>query len=173
MNLSPEDVQDILKVLDSTDYDELHLETDRFVLRLRRAPGGWTEEREALGEARLVPGQAVEEGVPAEEPNRARDSTSAGEDADPQRQGMHAVRAPLPGVLYRAPKPGEPPFVEVGDHVEADTVVAILETMKLMNPVRAGAAGTVSHFAVTNSEPAGQGDVLLWLLPDAPTPGEP
>ena len=53
--------------------------------------------------------------------------------------------SPLLGTFYRAPKPGAPPFVEVGSAVEADTVVAIIEVMKLMNTVRAGVRGTVTR----------------------------
>ena len=166
MILSREDVSDILRVLDATDYDELHLETDRFVLRLRRTPGGWTEEHEVRGEARLLAAPAAAEPQSHDE----RDSGDAGEDG--RRERLHPVRAPLPGVFYRAPKPGAPPFVDVGDHVEADTVVAILETMKLMNPVRAGTAGTVADFAVADSAPAVQGAVLLWLEPGGLGPGE-
>lgn len=167
MSLSREDVWDILKVLDSTDYDELHLETDRFALRLRRTPGGWTEEHEVRGEARLLAVQAAAEPASGDD----RDPGTAGEEG--RRERLHPVRAPLPGVFYRAPKPGAPPFVDVGDHVEADTVVAILETMKLMNPVRADAAGTVADFAVVDGAPALQGAVLLWLAPDGLGPGEP
>jgi len=165
VSLSPDDVEDILKVLDSTDYDELHLETDRFVLRLRREPGGWTQEHETRGKAHLL---GPDTG-PTAEP--AAVGATVEESAGGSREGLHAVRAPLPGVFYRAPKPGEAPFVEVGDHVGAETVVAILETMKLMNPVRAGASGTIAEITVANNESAEQDAVLMWLTPG--TPGEP
>lgn len=179
MSLSPEDVGDILRILDSTDYDELELATDRFVLRLRRQPGGWTEELAAPRRGHLLePGEGGPPGAafrppgegPAGAPATAVDDRRAGDDepGGGGRPGLVAVRAPLPGVLYRAPKPGEPPFVEVGQRVGPDTVVAILETMKLMNPVRAGSAGTVAELVVANNEPAEQGAVLLWLLPDRP-----
>jgi acetyl-CoA carboxylase biotin carboxyl carrier protein len=56
----------------------------------------------------------------------------------------HDVPSPLLGTFYRSPKPGAPPFVEVGSPVEADTVIAIIEVMKLMNTVRAGVRGTVT-----------------------------
>ena len=189
MSLSPEDVEDIVKVLDSTDYDELELSTDRFVLRLRRGPGGWTEELSGRGSPHLLgetagsagsAGAAEVAGAGGAERASGREGKgdgdgdeAAGDDpAGPgdegHREGLVAVRAPLPGVFYRAPKPGEPPFVEVGDQVEADTVVAILETMKLMNPVRAGAAGRVVELPVANSEPAQQGAVLAWLAPLVP-----
>jgi acetyl-CoA carboxylase biotin carboxyl carrier protein len=179
VNLSPQDVEDILKLIDSTDYDELHLETDRFALKLRRTSGGWTEEHHTLGEAHLVSGRTADPrklaGEPGEtkeaaEPDRKAQGDPAAAYEDASRAGLHAVRAPLPGIFYRAPKPGAPPFVEVGDHVEPDTVVAILETMKLMNPVRAGASGAVADFAAANNEPAVQGAVLLWVAPDGAPP---
>jgi acetyl-CoA carboxylase biotin carboxyl carrier protein len=167
VSLTPEDVEEILKILDTTDYDELHLETDRFVLSLRRDEGGWTEERQELGASRLV----AETGV-GDQP-RSNPAAPAPPRRTGAREGLLPVLAPLPGVLYRAPKPGEPPFVEIGDRVEHDTIVAIIETMKLMSSVRAGAAGTVAEFVVANGEPAVQGAVLLWLAPDGPVPSGP
>ena len=54
------------------------------------------------------------------------------------------------GVFYRAPKPGEPPFVEVGSEVEEDTIIGIIEVMKLMNTVRAGVRGEVAEILAEN-----------------------
>jgi acetyl-CoA carboxylase biotin carboxyl carrier protein len=78
-----------------------------------------------------------------------------------------AVVAPLPGTFYRAPRPGAPPFVEVGDAVGADTVVAIIETMKLMNSVHAGASGRVARVIGENGEFAPLGTTLMLIEPDA------
>jgi acetyl-CoA carboxylase biotin carboxyl carrier protein len=80
--------------------------------------------------------------------------------------GLVAVRAPLPGTFYRAPRPGAPPFVEVGSQVGADTVIGIVETMKLMNSVPAGVAGVVAEFCVANAEFAAQGAALLRIRAD-------
>jgi acetyl-CoA carboxylase biotin carboxyl carrier protein len=76
------------------------------------------------------------------------------------------VRAPLPGTFYRAPRPGAAPFVEVGSRVDADTVIGIVETMKLMNSVPAGVAGTVAEFCVANAEFAAHGATLLRIRAD-------
>ena len=76
------------------------------------------------------------------------------------------VRAPLPGTFYRAPRPGAEPFVEVGSQVGADTVIGIVETMKLMNSVPAGVAGVVAEFCVANAEFAAQGAALLRIRAD-------
>ena len=77
-----------------------------------------------------------------------------------------AVRAPLPGTFYRAPRPGAAPFVEVGSRVGADTVVGIVETMKLFNSVTAGTAGTVAGICLGNGEFAGRGATLLSIRAD-------
>jgi acetyl-CoA carboxylase biotin carboxyl carrier protein len=77
-----------------------------------------------------------------------------------------AVRAPLPGTFYRAPRPGAAPFVEVGSPVGADTVVGIVETMKLFNSVTAGAVGTVADICLGNAEFADLGATLLVIRAD-------
>lgn len=71
------------------------------------------------------------------------------------------------GTFYRAAAPGAAPFVEVGSRVQPDTVVGIIEVMKLMNSLAAGAAGTVQRILVSDSQPVGFGDVLIVIDPDA------
>jgi len=78
---------------------------------------------------------------------------------------LATVVAPLPGTFYRAPRPGADPFVQVGDAVTPDTVVAIVETMKLMNPVRAGMAGRVARIALENGDFAPLGTTLMLIEP--------
>ena len=77
-----------------------------------------------------------------------------------------AVRAPLPGTFYRAPRPGAAPFVEVGSRVDRDSVVGIVETMKLMNSVSAGVDGTVAEICLGNAEFAANGATLLRIRVD-------
>ncbi len=84
----------------------------------------------------------------------------------PRATALVAVRAPLPGTFYRAPRPGAAPFVEVGSRVGADTVVGIVETMKLFNSVTAGAAGTVAEICLGNAEFADRGATLLRIRAD-------
>ena len=80
--------------------------------------------------------------------------------------GLRAVRAPLPGTFYRAPMPGAPPFVDTGSSVEPETVVAIIETMKLMNSVCAGVRGTVAEILLADAQPAEQDAALMWIRED-------
>jgi len=167
VDLTNDDVADILALLDSLPYDSLDLRTDKFRLTLRRAPsGGWTEESEILAEPTTVtPGPTALPTTTAPHPDSNEDGANA--------SGLVAVVAPLPGTFYRAPRPGAPPFVEVGDAVGADTVVAIVETMKLMNSVHAGTSGRVARITAENGEFAPLGATLMLIEPDSRTPIDP
>jgi len=79
-----------------------------------------------------------------------------------------AVRAPLLGTFYRAPKPGAPPFVDVGASVEPDTIVGIIEVMKLMNTVRAGTSGVVREIRARDGTLVEYGETLLSIDPRVP-----
>ncbi len=73
--------------------------------------------------------------------------------------------APQLGIFYHAPRPGEPPFVTVGDIVDPDTVIGIIEVMKLMNTVAAGVSGTVTEIVAPNGQSVKQGDTLIRVEP--------
>ncbi|QHC68497.1 acetyl-CoA carboxylase biotin carboxyl carrier protein subunit [Rathayibacter sp. VKM Ac-2759] len=87
-----------------------------------------------------------------------------------QDETLAAVRAPLVGSYFSAPSPGAEPFVQVGDRVEADTTVAIIEAMKLMNPIPAGRAGIVAELPVGNGDAVEYDQVILRLRPTGQTP---
>jgi acetyl-CoA carboxylase biotin carboxyl carrier protein len=149
--LTPEDVNEITAILDGSSFDRLDLKTSRLRLRVERSGEGWTQawsmedETGSVATAAPVATAAVEADIPA---------------------GQIAVPAPLPGTFYRAPQPGAPPFVEVGAKVGPDTVVGIVETMKLMNPVHAGQSGTITAIRIDNATMVDGGAVLMLIQPD-------
>ena len=67
----------------------------------------------------------------------------------------------MPGTFYRAEGPGMDPFVDVGARVEPDTVVCLIEIMKMMNSVQAGVAGTIVEICVEDAELVGDGAPLF------------
>jgi acetyl-CoA carboxylase biotin carboxyl carrier protein len=184
MDLTNEDVADVLALLDSLPYDELDLQTTRFRLILRRTPDGWTQSAQVLSAPDPIATTSMDHprgygdnddpsslsgDAGQARAGRADEDSGAGGvggEAGAARAGLVAVRAPLPGTFYRAPRPGAPPFVEVGSQVSGDTVIGIVETMKLMNSVPAGAAGTVAEICVANAEFAAQGTTLLLVRAD-------
>jgi len=175
VDLTSEDVRDILQLLDGLPYREMTLETASFRLSLRRsADGGWTQATEVLAEPAgpavlaepAEPAVLAEPAEPAVLAEPAATTTAPSEPApDAAAEGLVDVRAPLLGTFYRAPRPGAPPFVTVGSEVEPDTVVCIIETMKLMNSVTAGVTGAVAEILAENAQFAGQGTVLMRVRP--------
>ena len=149
--LSPEDVAEIVAILDGSAYERLEIRTSRFTLRVAREGGGWTQEWRWDDPVSVAAAGAASEAVAA-----AVTEVEA---------GLYAVRPPLPGTFYRAPQPGAPPFVEVGDDVGPETVVAIIETMKLMNPVHAGVSGRVQAILCDNAAPVDADAILMTVRP--------
>jgi acetyl-CoA carboxylase biotin carboxyl carrier protein len=175
VDLTGDDVQDILQLLDGLPFGEMHLRTASFSLWLRRtADGEWTQELQvtagpaapAAESAGAGAGGTGAGGTGAAGTGAAEVSGVAADGGRPVPDGHRAVRAPLPGTFYHAPMPGAPPFVEPGSPVEPDTVVGIVETMKLMNSVSAGVRGTVAEILVANAEFAERDAVLMLIRED-------
>jgi acetyl-CoA carboxylase biotin carboxyl carrier protein len=80
--------------------------------------------------------------------------------------GTIVIRSPMVGTYYRAPEPGAPPFVDIGTHVKPDTIVCIIEVMKLMNSVTAGTRGVVTHVFVENGHMVEFGQSLVAIRPE-------
>jgi len=145
MALNDDDVREILRLIDDAELDELRIETDGLSLHVVR--GGATPPGDPL---------------PAR-PGPQTDEAASG--LAPSEDGAVTVEAPMLGVFYRAPSPGAPPFVDVGTRVEADTIVCLIEVMKMMNSVQAGVAGTIATIHVENAQPVEYGELLFELEP--------
>jgi acetyl-CoA carboxylase biotin carboxyl carrier protein len=148
MALSDEDVREILRIIDESDLDELRVETRGFKLHVRRggaAPVDELSEEPAAARA-------------AEAPPTTR---KAGRASD----GAQTIEAPMLGTFYAADGPSAEPFVEVGAEVEPDTVVGIIEVMKMMNSIRAGVSGTIVEICAENAQLVEEGQPLFRVQP--------
>ncbi len=146
MSLTGKDVVEIARLLDQSRFTELKLEMGDFRLLIRREGHGGASFADA-GEPPIAPQPAAP--APLAAPAAA---AAAGEEDVP---------APLLGTFYHAPRPGDPPFVEPGQQVREDSVIGIIEVMKLMNPIRAGVAGTVVAVLAANGAAVEAGQPLL------------
>ena len=144
MSLTAKDVAEIMRLLDESTFDSLSLEIDGMKLNLQRNSA--------------KPASHVSQAAMTVTPGPMR---PAHKDSPPSEPGLFDVRAPLLGIFYRAPKPGEPPFIEVGSKVAEDTVIGIIEVMKLMNSVRAGVKGEVVEILADNAAAVEYGEILL------------
>ncbi len=143
MALTDEDIREILRIIDESDLTELRLDTDGFSLHVVK--GGRTLD--------AAPVRAERPRAPAERP------------APPSDDGLATITAPMLGTFYRAESPGKPPFVEVGQRVESDTIVCIIEVMKMMNSVPAGVSGTILEIFPGNAQLVEYGEPLFGVQP--------
>jgi acetyl-CoA carboxylase biotin carboxyl carrier protein len=97
-------------------------------------------------------------------------ASSAAPAAGSGTDGVVRVESPMVGVFYRAPNPGAPAFVDVGDTVVPGQVLCILEAMKLFNELKSETAGVVRSIHAENAQPVEYGELLFELepLPSAP-----
>jgi acetyl-CoA carboxylase biotin carboxyl carrier protein len=155
MSLTAADVAEIMRLLEGSSFDELNLEVDGMKISLRRNGPAPVVERSAGHGA----GPAAASAAPAAPPSVS--SSAATRPAPAADPTLGDISSPLLGTFYRAPKPGAPPFVDVGMPVEPETVVAIVEVMKLMNTVRAGMHGTVTEILARDGELVEYGQALM------------
>lgn len=150
--LKRSDIDDILRLIDSSDFDELRLEMGDMKLELRRRGASPATPAPAA-----TPAEAPKAEAPKPQAEVAAPVVSSG--------GGSEVPAPLLGTFYHAPKPGAAPFIKVGDTVAPDTVIGIIEVMKLMNQVEAGVAGTVTEIVAPDGELVEHGQPLIRVQP--------
>jgi len=158
--------QDLLQIVDliktSSRFSEFHIKVGEMELDIRRS-GGSPRERAAPVAPSAAPAM----------PESGRGVSSAASVAfEPHRAsplayppGSLLVKSPMVGSFYRAPEPGAKPFVEVGSAVGPDTIVGIVEVMKLMNSIPAFHHGVVTHILVGDGEPVQYGQVLIVIEP--------
>jgi len=164
MTLTARDIAEITRLLEDSSFDVLDLEIDGLKIHLRRSGAAATANDTAAAIAVTRPtgraAQSLDE--------RASSGAAPAREKVAEDPALLAVRAPLLGTFYRAPKPGAPPFVEVGAMVEPDTIVGIIEVMKLMNTVRAGTRGKVCDIRARDGSLVEYGETLLSIDPREP-----
>jgi acetyl-CoA carboxylase biotin carboxyl carrier protein len=142
--LTYEDLLQIVELIKSAShFSEFRLKVGDIEVSLRRSDGA------------APPTAAPQQPAAAPQPSVARKFP----------EGLAVVRAPMVGTFYRAQSPGAPPYVEVGSAVEPETQVGIIEVMKLMNAIEAGARGVVKEILAANAEPVEHGQPLMLIEP--------
>lgn len=150
--LTKADVQEIFAILDSSDFDELHIETEGLKLTARRKGA-------APAQAPADSQMAVAVATPKMQAGQTEAAIAA--PASLASGDIINVPAPMLGIFYSAPKPGAEPFVTPGMKIGPETVVGIIEVMKLMNPVTSGLSGIAVEIAVTDGTMVEFGQTIL------------
>jgi len=161
MDLTEEEVQKILRLVDELDYGEIHLEVGALRIDLVKTPPGEATRSTAPPAMSLRGTNAAATPAPSMQETRGDAAADA-----PVPEGAHVVVAPVAGTFYRAPAPGAAPFVEPGQRVGAGDPVGLLEVMKLFNSVPAGVAGRVVRVLAADATAVVEGQPLIAIAPE-------
>jgi len=179
MSFEIDDVLEVLKIIRECKDTELHIDTGDMKLSLTKGKvsssgaGFFSPPAPAQNPAPVAAAEPVAaQAAPAAQPRKAAaDKPAAKPKAEAEaeavsEEGLVPVTANVTSVFYRKPNPEEPPYVEVGDAVEEDTVVCLLEVMKCFRQVMAGTRGVVAKICAESNNLVEQGSVLFLIRPE-------
>lgn len=148
------DIKAIIDLMKKNSISEFELERQEFKIKLKRTNGGHTIEE---GQAPIyLPAPTQGSGSPAP-------AAPGGAPAAPSNE--LDIKSPMVGTIYRAPSPEAANYVEVGAEVNPDTVVCIIEAMKVMNEIKAEVRGVITQIVVDNAKPVEFGQALFKIRP--------
>jgi len=151
------DLKKIVQIMNDNDLVEIEIEEEGKRLRLRKPDGG------DFPVVTAVPASApMAAAAPGPAPAAAAGSAPAAASED---AGLHTITAPMVGTFYRAPSPDADNYVEVGAKVGPESVVCILEAMKVMNEIKAECSGEIVKICVQNAEAVEYGQALFVVKP--------
>jgi len=167
-----DELRELIALLRDNGLAEFELEREGFRVRLRRdsdfivnsGGAGAQPTASASAEAETNPSSrtaaASQRGAAQTAPSHpgAHAQSAASEDQD-----LHIIPSPIVGTFYRSASPNAEPFVKIGSRVAPDTVVCIIEAMKLMNEIQAESSGEVAKIHVENGQPVEYGQPLFGL----------
>ena len=153
------DLKSIIDLMRKNSVSELELEKEGVKIRLKRG----AEEGQAVvhHEYRPVMGQPMMYSQP---PITAGATGTAPEPVRVAEEGTE-IKSPMIGTFYRSPSPESGPYVEVGSEVNPDTVVALIEAMKVMNEIKAEVRGVITQVIVDNAKPVEFGQPMFKIRP--------
>jgi acetyl-CoA carboxylase biotin carboxyl carrier protein len=178
MTLNIDDVLEVLQIVRETKDTELHIDTGEMKLSITRGKvsgtGSGFIEQGTVAPAAQVEAAAVI-AAPVAEPQadpqaepQAEAAPAPAADVEPEavsEEGLIPVTADVTSVFYRKPSPEDSAFVEVGDEVEEDTIICLLEVMKCFRQVMAGTRGRVEKICVASSDLVEEGTVMFLIRP--------
>lgn len=161
-----QEVRELIKLIDGSSIDEFEYEQDGAKITLKKCKeGGSVPAYVPVQEEKAVfskPAEAEADSVGAPTPQPSEPS----ETKEQTDENLHKIVSPMVGTFYNSPSPDDEPYVKVGDKVQPDTVVCIVEAMKLFNEIDADQAGEIVEILVENGELVEYGQPLFLVKPE-------
>jgi acetyl-CoA carboxylase biotin carboxyl carrier protein len=168
-----DELRELVQLIRENEFTEFELEREGFRVRFRRGIETVAAETDKIGDklSQEIAASAqnlTTVGTPASETKVSTTSVPAHPGAKAQTaasedQDLYLIPSPIVGTFYRAPSPNADSFVKIGSYVEPDTVVCIIEAMKLMNEIQAETSGEVAKIYVENGQPVEYGQPLFGI----------
>jgi len=149
-----EQIKAIVAMMKDNDLSEFSMEQDGLKIRIKRGP-------EEFQQTVTLPPSAPAQTAPASVPVQASTSTPAMPAPVAPSADVNHITSPMVGTFYLSPSPDAPPYVEVGQEVDAETVVCIIEAMKVMNEIKADVKGVITGILAENAKPVEFGQKLF------------
>lgn len=159
-SVNMDELRELIELMRDNGLAELELEREEFRVRLRRESAP-VEAASYVPAAPPVP--AAPAAAPAPSPAAPTHPGAQASTAASQDQDLHIIPSPIVGTFYRSPSPTADAFVKIGSNVEPETVVCIIEAMKLMNEIQAETSGEVVKIYVENGQPVEYGQPLFGI----------
>ena len=160
-----DEIKTIVKLMSDNELTEFKIESEEMTLCLRRAARQQSAPAPVFVPAAVPAAAAPAVAIPpaavpaVQEPAKAAPVSAGHASPDPAK----VIESPTVGTFYRSSAPGAEPFVKVGSHVEADTTVAVVEAMKVMNEIKAEKSGVIKEILLENGQPVEYGQPLFVL----------
>jgi acetyl-CoA carboxylase biotin carboxyl carrier protein len=164
-SVNMEELRELIALLRDNGLAELELEREDFRVRLRREGVIASGDHVQYVAAPLPTSAPAANPAPAAAPATAPPANLGNQPAPAASgdQDLHIVTSPIVGTFYRSPSPTADAFVKIGSNVEPESVVCIIEAMKLMNEIQAEATGEVVKIYVENGQPVEYGQPLFGI----------
>ncbi len=164
--MNQKELKELIEFLIEKDIAEFELERGDVKVRIKRAGEPVPNPpAERIITVHPAPSPVVSMPAPMAPVHAAVEHPPAARAPEPASEDLHIVHSPIVGTYYESPSPGSPPFVKVGDTVEAGQVLCIVEAMKLMNEIEADVAGEIVKKMANNGQPIEYGHDLFVIRP--------
>jgi acetyl-CoA carboxylase biotin carboxyl carrier protein len=150
------DIKAIIDLMRKNDLSVFELEKDGFKLKLQKGPQGHPILTAPIA---IAPGLAG--AVPAPSPSTGSETGAGGSEQAAAGEPLKDITSPMVGTFYRSSSPESAPFVDIGATVNEDSVVCIIEAMKVMNEIKAETSGLIAEILVENGKPVQFGQALF------------
>jgi len=144
-------IKKLIDLLEESNLAEIEIKEGEESVRLSRAPVSGYGMVQAQPQMMMAPAPAAAPAMPMQSPTEA--STGGAAKQGPALPEGHVLRSPMVGTFYTSSAPDKPAFVTVGQQVKAGETLAIIEAMKMFNPIEADASGTIVAILGENGQP--------------------